>query len=82
MDHGAKVILCSHLGRPKGVVVESERLNPVAARLAEIDKPVTKVDDCIGPEVADAVSKMQPGDILLLENLRFHKEEEERRVRA
>ena len=77
VDHGAKVILCSHLGRPKGVVVESERLNPVAARLAEImNKPVTKVDDCIGPEVEDAAAKLQPGEILLLENLRFHKEEE------
>ncbi len=77
VDHGAKVILCSHLGRPKGEAVDSLRLNPVAARLAELmDRPVTKVDDCIGDDVKAAVSKMADGDILLLENLRFHKQEE------
>ena len=77
VDHGAKVILCSHLGRPKGQVVEELRLNPVAARLAELmGRPVTKVDDCIGEDVKKAVAAMKDGDILLLENLRFHKEEE------
>ncbi|MCC6485664.1 MAG: phosphoglycerate kinase [Armatimonadetes bacterium] len=77
IDHGGRVILCSHLGRPKGEVKESLRLNPVAARLSElINKPVTKVDDCIGAQVQDAVARMADGDILLLENLRFHKEEE------
>ena len=76
-EHGAKVILCSHLGRPKGEVKESLRLNPCAARLSELmGKPVTKVDDCIGPSVESAVAAMKPGDILLLENLRFYKEEE------
>jgi phosphoglycerate kinase len=77
VDHGAKVILCSHLGRPKGQVVEELRLNPVAARLAELmGRPVTKVDDCIGEDVKKAVAAMKDGDILLLENLRFHREEE------
>jgi len=77
VDHGAKVILCSHLGRPKGQVVEELRLNPVAARLAELmGRPVTKVDDCIGEDVKKAVAAMKDGDILLLENLRFHSEEE------
>ncbi len=77
VDHGAKVILCSHLGRPKGEVKEELRLNPVAARLADLmGRPVTKVDDCIGEDVKQAVAQMKDGDILLLENLRFHKEEE------
>jgi phosphoglycerate kinase len=77
VDHGAKVILCSHLGRPKGQVVEELRLNPVAARLAELmGRPVTKVDDCIGEDVKKAVAAMKDGDILLLENLRFHSAEE------
>ncbi len=77
VDHDAKVILCSHLGRPKGEVNEKMRLNPVAAKLSElINKPVTKVDDCIGPVVDTAVAKLNDGEILLLENLRFHKEEE------
>ncbi|BCW97180.1 MAG: phosphoglycerate kinase [Armatimonadota bacterium] len=77
VDHGAKVILCSHLGRPKGQVVEELRLNPVAARLADLmGRPVTKVDDCVGEDVKKAVAAMKDGDILLLENLRFHKEEE------
>lgn len=77
VDHGAKVILCSHLGRPRGQVVEELRLNPVAARLADLmGRPVTKVDDCVGEDVKKAVAAMKDGDILLLENLRFHKEEE------
>lgn len=77
VDRGAKVILCSHLGRPKGKVQDSMRLNPAAARLAKLmDKPVTKLDDCIGPDVEDAVSKMSDGDIVLLENLRFYPQEE------
>lgn len=72
-----KVILCSHLGRPKGKVVESMRMAPVAKRLSElIGKPVKKLNDCIGPEVESAVNAMKEGDIILLENLRFHKEEE------
>jgi phosphoglycerate kinase len=77
IDHGAKVILCSHLGRPDGQVKENLRLTPVAARLSELlGKPVAKVNDCIGPEVEKAVKALKPGDVLLLENLRFHAEEE------
>ena len=74
---GAKVILTSHFGRPKGKVNESMRLTPVAARLSELlGKPVAKTDDCVGPEVAAAVEKMQNGDVLLLENVRFNAGEE------
>ncbi len=73
---GAKVILASHLGRPKGVT-ESLRLNPVAARLSELlGKPVVKCDDCIGETVAQAVANMANGDVVLLENVRFYAEEE------
>ncbi|MBC7233737.1 MAG: phosphoglycerate kinase [Chloroflexi bacterium] len=76
-DKGAKVIVCSHLGRPKGKVAEEFRLTPVAKRLSELlGTPVQKTDDCIGPEVEKAVAAMKPGDVLLLENLRFHAEEE------
>ncbi|UZQ55172.1 phosphoglycerate kinase [Trichothermofontia sichuanensis B231] len=74
---GAKVILASHFGRPKGQVNEKMRLTPVAARLAELlGQPVTKTDDCIGPEVAAKVAAMHSGQVLLLENVRFHAEEE------
>lgn len=76
LEHGAAVILCSHLGRPKGVT-ESLRLDPVAQRLEELlGRPVKKLDDCVGPEVEAAVKAMKPGDVVLLENLRFHPEEE------
>jgi phosphoglycerate kinase len=76
-DKGAKVILCSHLGRPKGKVAEEFRLTPVAKRLSELlGAPVIKTEDCIGPEVEKAVAAMKPGDVLLLENLRFHAQEE------
>jgi phosphoglycerate kinase len=72
-----KIILMSHLGRPKGKVADEFRLTPVAKRLSELlDRPVKKLDDCIGPDVEKAVSEMKPGDIILLENLRFYKEEE------
>jgi len=75
---GSKVILCSHLGRPKGKVVEELRLAPVAKRLSELlTLPVTSTRDCIGSEVEQAVSRLGEGDILLLENLRFHPEEEQ-----
>jgi phosphoglycerate kinase len=75
-DHGAAVILASHLGRPKGPD-PSLRMDPVAQRLAELlHQPVRKLDDCVGPEVDAAVRTMRPGDVVLLENLRFHKEEE------
>ena len=73
LEKGATVIAMSHLGRPKGQVVEDLRLTPVAARLSELlDRPVTKLDDCIGPDVERAVGQAQPGDVILLENLRFH----------
>ena len=76
-DKDAKVILCSHLGRPKGKVTEEFRLTHVAKRLSELlGAPVTRTDDCIGPEVEKTVAAMKPGDVLLLENLRFHAEEE------
>ena len=76
LDHGAAVILVSHLGRPKGKVVESLRMDPVAARLSELlGRPVRKLDDCVGPQVEEAVAAMQPGDVILLENSRFHPEE-------
>lgn len=73
---GAKVILTSHFGRPKGID-DSMRLTPVAARLSELlGKPVKKCDDCIGDEVAQAVAEMQNGDVTVLENVRFYPEEE------
>eukprot|EP01139_Manchomonas_bermudensis_P023925 Amastigsp_a841750_96.p1 type:complete len:422 gc:universal Amastigsp_a841750_96:1312-47(-) len=78
-EAGAKIILCSHMGRPKGVT-ESLRLNPVAERLNALGVPVTKVDDCIGPDVEAAIAKMKNGEIVLLENLRFHGAEEKNDV--
>jgi phosphoglycerate kinase len=77
IDHKAKVILCSHLGRPKGAPEEKLRLAPVAKRLSEmLGKPVGITRDCIGSEAEKAVEALKSGDILLLENLRFHTEEE------
>ncbi len=77
MQKGAKVILTSHFGRPKGKVNEKMRLTPVAKRLSELlGKEVTKADDCIGDDVAAKVAAMQNGDVLLLENVRFYGEEE------
>ena len=76
VDHGAAVILASHLGRPKGPE-EGLRMDPVAARLGELmHRSIRKLDDCVGPEVVAAVHAMRPGDVILLENLRFHPEEE------
>jgi phosphoglycerate kinase len=73
---GAKVILASHFGRPKGVD-EKLRLTPVAARLSELlGQPVTKTDDCIGEATAATVAAMSNGDVILLENVRFYPEEE------
>lgn len=73
VGQGAKVILASHLGRPKGEVKEDMRLTAVGVRLAELmGKPVTKLDESIGEVVEAAVAKMQDGDIVLLENVRFH----------
>ena len=77
MEREARVILCSHLGRPKGKVKDDLRLDPVAGKLSELlGKSVRKVDDCVGSEVEAAVQAMQPGEVSLLENLRFHPEEE------
>jgi phosphoglycerate kinase len=76
-QNGARVILCSHLGRPKGKRDPKQSLRPVAQRLAEIlSRPVAFVDDCIGEKVDNTKAILQPGDILLLENLRFYAEEE------
>ncbi|MBM3135427.1 MAG: phosphoglycerate kinase [Chloroflexi bacterium] len=77
IGQGARVVLCSHLGRPDGKVVDKLRLGPVAQRLSELlGQPVARTDDCVGPAVQAAVAAMRPGDVLLLENLRFHAEEE------
>ncbi|CAB3389930.1 MULTISPECIES: phosphoglycerate kinase [Kyrpidia] len=74
---GARLILASHLGRPKGRVDERYRLDPVARRLQELlGRPVHKVDAVVGPEVEQAVAGMGPGDVLLLENVRFEPGEE------
>lgn len=78
LNQGARVILCSHLGRPKGKIVEELRLDPVAKRLSEcLGIDVIKTDDCVGTQVENAVEKLKPGEILLLENTRFHEEERE-----
>ena len=77
LDRKASVILMSHFGRPKGKVVNDMRLAPVGKRLAQIlGKPVKTTYDCIGPEVEKAAKSLKQGEILLLENLRFHAEEE------
>jgi phosphoglycerate kinase len=77
LEHGAAVILMSHLGRPDGQRVEKLSLQPVAERLAQLlGRPVRLAPDCIGPETEQMAQALQPGDVLLLENLRFHKEEE------
>src|SRR5947208_5515216 len=77
LDQGAAVILMSHLGRPKGQVVDSMRLTPVAKRLSELlGRPVQMAADCVGPEVEARARALQPGQVLLLETLRFHPEEE------
>ncbi len=74
---GAKVILCSHMGRPKGQVKKNLRLTPVAKRLSELlGQEVIMCDDCVGDSVAAAIGKMGNGQVALLENLRFHAEEE------
>jgi phosphoglycerate kinase len=76
VEHGARVVLMSHLGRPKGVDPKW-RLDPVAERLTELlGGQVRKVDDCVGPEVEAAVRDLGPGQVLLLENVRFHPGEE------
>jgi phosphoglycerate kinase len=77
IEHGARVILISHLGRPNGRVEESLRLTPVAQRLSELlGRIVYKADEAIGPQVQSHVDAMGDGDVLLLENVRFYPEEE------
>ena len=77
LEGGASVILASHLGRPKGKADPRYSLKPVAARLEELlGRPVPLLPDCVGPEVAAAAAALKPGDVVLLENLRFHAEEE------
>ncbi len=75
-ERGCAVVLASHLGRPKGQVVEALRLAPVAQRLSELlGVPVQQLDDCVGSAVEAAVGALQGGEVALLENLRFHPEE-------
>ena len=76
-EQGARVILASHLGRPKGERVEKYSLRPVAEHLSEVlGKPVAFAEDCVGPKAEESVANLKDGDVLLLENLRFHAEEE------
>ena len=76
-QQGARLILCSHLGRPDGKVVDALRLTPVARRLGELlGSPVKTTDCCTGPKVEAAAQALAPGEVLLLENLRFHPQEE------
>jgi phosphoglycerate kinase len=78
MDKGAKVILISHLGRPQGKVIPEMSLRPVAVRLSELlGKEVRMAEDCVGEKVKAEIERMKEGEVLLLENCRFHKEEEE-----
>ena len=73
LDKGAGVILMSHLGRPNGKVVAKYTLAPVAEKLQELlGRPVKFLKDCVGPEVEAECAKVKPGDVVLLENLRFH----------
>jgi phosphoglycerate kinase len=77
LERGSSVILASHLGRPKGKVNDALRLRPVAERLSQLlGRPVRMTGDALGPGVQVAVDKLRPGDMLLLENLRFHAAEE------
>ncbi len=76
LSDGGSAILCSHLGRPKGQVNEAMRLAPVAKRLEKLlNTKVIMAPDCVGPQVAELKAGLEPGEVLLLENLRFHKEE-------
>jgi len=77
LERGASLIVASHLGRPKGEVKPELSLGPVAERLSKLlGRPVTMLSDCIGPEVEAAARDAKPGDVVMLENLRFHPEEE------
>lgn len=77
LDQGASVVLMSHLGRPDGKRIDKFSLKPVAAKAAELlGRPVAFLDDCVGPDVERSCSALKPGEVALLENLRFHIEEE------
>lgn len=77
LDEGAKLVLIAHLGRPKGKVEPKYSLKPVAAELSKLlKKPVAFAEDCVGPAADKAVAALKAGDVLLLENLRYHAEEE------
>ena len=77
LEKGSKLILASHLGRPKGKVVEELRMRPVAQHLSSLlNKPVKTTSDCVGEEVKAVVNSLQDGEVVLLENVRFHAEEE------
>jgi phosphoglycerate kinase len=77
LKRNARLVLCSHLGRPDGKVVEKLRLKPCAVRLSELlGQPVAVAPDCVGPLAEAAVAALDPGQVVLLENLRFHAEEE------
>lgn len=77
LDHNAKVILCSHLGRPEGQVDNKLSLRPVMARLSKLlDKPISFAEDVLDKHTAELIDKMHDGDILMLENIRFYKQEE------
>jgi phosphoglycerate kinase len=76
IEKGAKLILCSHLGRPKGEVKPELSLKPVSERLSELlSRDVKFVDDCVGPKVVSVVNSLRPGELVVLENVRFHGEE-------
>jgi phosphoglycerate kinase len=78
LKQGCSLVFLSWLKRPNGKVVEQYRMDPVARELANLtNRPVTKVDDCVGPEVQDAIAKLKPQELLMLENVRFHPEEME-----
>ena len=77
LERDCRIILCSHLGRPAGQVVEELRLAPVGDRLSQLlEHPVKSLNDCIGPGIESEIDSMAPGQVVLLENLRFHPGEE------
>ncbi len=77
-ERDCKIVMCSHVGRPEGRVVEELRMRPVSQRLSElVDAPVSQATDSIGTELSNPVLALEPGDILMLENVRFHPGEEE-----
>ena len=77
VDRGCRVVLCSHLGRPRGRRVDEKRMAPVGRRLEELlGAPVVETEECVGPEVRRTVGALKPGGVALLQNLRFHPEEE------